>query len=394
MTWRPADAMLSNMKAQHTSTTLRTLLVGAALTATGAVAIGGPSPIASAVGPDSTTCFESGAPAGAGVVVNGTAAAPGGIGFLNFYAPSDDAEPTATSSVNFAPGAAVANSVITPVIDGEICAYNSADVEIIADVAGWISPANLLAADGGAFRAFDTRRDGNRKYTPEEENFCFNPALNSRAGQPTFINVTVAGAEGDGFVNVYPRGASNPAANSVINFNRGRNVANGVTAVTGTESEFCIYTSATAHIIIDVVGAVQNEDFRAANSDNTADRVLNTRDSSNFAAGDQRCFDTDAAAGESVVLNATAFGADGNGYLNVYSSDATADPAANSTVNFRAGANVANGTIVPAGADGRVCVFASAPSGVIVDVAGYMGAGVFVPLNADGSADRVLNTRG
>ena len=60
----------------------------------------------------------------------------------------------------------------------------------------------------------------------------------------------------------------------------------------------------------------------------------------------------------------------------------------------RLGANVANGTIVPAGADGQICVYASAASQVIIDVAGYMAAGVFVPLNADGSATRVLNTRG
>ncbi|MEP1125879.1 MAG: hypothetical protein ABJH68_18520 [Ilumatobacter sp.] len=170
--------------------------------------------------------------------------------------PGPDAEPRATSSVNFAPGAAVANSVITPVLDGEVCAYNSAKVEIIADVAGWIAPANLLPTEGGASRAFDSR-----------------------------------------------------------------------------------------------------------------------------------CVATSAQAGESVVLNA-------NGFLNVFPSSATADPTLNSTVNFRAGANVANGTIVPAGADGRICVYSSGATQVLLDVAGYMKAGVFVPLNADGSATRVLNTRG
>ncbi|MGB3734940.1 MAG: hypothetical protein WA964_08295 [Ilumatobacter sp.] len=386
------------MRTQSKSKTIRSVLVGAALTATAAVAIGGPSPIASAVGPDGTTCFDSGAPAGAGVIVNGTAAAPGGIGYLNFYQPGPNAEPQETSSVNFAPGAAVANSVITPVADGEICVYNSETVEIIADVAGWIAPDKLLSfTDGAAIRTFDTRlsytdrRAG--KYEPDER-FCFNPAGNARADQPTFINVTIAGAESNGFANIYPLGASSPDANSVVNFNAGRNVANGITATTGDESNFCIYTSARAHVIIDVVGAVQSEEFTPANADNTADRILNTRDSSAFAAGEERCVATDADAGESVVLNATSFGANGNGYLNVYSSSASADPADNSVVNFRAGANVANGTIVPAGADGEICVYASAPTQVILDVAGYMAAGVFVPLNADGSATRVLNTRG
>ncbi len=386
--------MLGDMKAPHTSHTKRALLVGAALAASAAVAVSGPSPIASAVAPGGTTCFESGAPAGAGVIVNGTAAAPGGSGFLNFYAPGPAADPTGTSSVNFAPGAAVANSVITPVADGEICVYNSESVEVIADVAGWIDPDKLLAFNGGqAIRVFDTREQTAGKYRPGEE-FCFNPASNSRAGQPSFINVTIAGAEANGFVNIYPQGAADPSANSVINFNAGRNVANGVTVTTGTESKFCIFTSATTHVIIDAIGAVQNEEFTPANADNTADRIFNTRNSSPFTAGEERCFATEAGAGESVVLNATAFGATGNGFLNVYSSDATADPADNSTVNFRAGANVANGTIVPAGADGQICVYASAPTQVIIDAAGYMASGVFVALNADGSATRVLNTRG
>lgn len=391
--------MLDVMRIPRTSKPIRAALVGTALATSAAVAVGAPTPIASAVGPDGTTCFDSGAPAGAGVVVNGTAAAPGGLGYLNFYNPSASGDPEATSSVNYAPGAAVANSVITPVTDGEICVYNSETVEIIADVAGWIAPEKLLSfyeedmtTPRGALRVFDTRDDG-FKYSPGEE-FCFNPAGNSRAGQPSFINVTIAGAESNGFANIYPQGASSaPDANSVINFNAGRNVANGVTVVTGTESKICIYTSATTHVIIDAVGAVQNEEFTPANSDNTADRILNTRNSSPFSAGEERCVQTEAGPGESVVLNATAFGASENGYLNVFSSSATADPTQNSTVNFRSGANVANGTIVPAGSDGRICVYSSAPTGVIIDVAGYMADGVFVPLNADGSATRVLNTR-
>lgn len=175
---------------------------------------------------------------------------------------------------------------------------------------------------------------------------------------------------------------------------RGRNVANGVTVTTGAESNICIYSSATTHIIIDVVGAVQNEEFRPANADGSAARVLNTRTTSPFLAGERRCVATAAQAGESVVLNATAAGASANGFLNVFSSSATADPTLNSTVNFRAGANVANGTIVPAGADGQVCGYSSGATQVLIDVAGYLKPGVFVPLNADGSATRVLNTRG
>lgn len=374
------------------SKTIRSLIVGAALVATGAVAIGSPTPIASA-GPaaGSTTCFDSGAPAGAGVVVNGTAAAPTGPGYLNFYQPGPNAEPDQNSSVNFDQGAAVANSVITPVgADSQICAFNSAEADIIADVSGWIAPARLLSfEDGKAVRVRDYRRGRKLRSTDAE---CFLAATDAVPGEATFLNITIAAPDGNGFANLYPKGGS-PTANSVINYVAGRNVANGVTVAAGVDSEICIYVSADAWVIIDSIGAVAPANFRASNADGSADRVFNTRNTTPFGSDEERCFATEGAEGEAVVLNATAVAASANGYLNVYPSDATADPAANSSVNYRPGANVANGLVVPVGADGDVCIYSSLSTDVIIDVAGYLGAGTFIPLNADGSATRVLNTR-
>ena len=135
-------------------------------------------------------------------------------------------------------------------------------------------------------------------------------------------------------------------------------------------------------------------DFRAANADNSSQRILDTRTSTGpIPAGTSVCVDTDAAPGEAVVVNATAAKSSQRGFLNVYPEGSTAAPDANSSLNFRPDANIANGLVVPAGTDGRICVFANQSTQALLDVAGYLTPDTFIPRNPDGSADRVLDTR-
>ena len=94
---------------------------------------------------------RSGVPAdAAGVVLNLTAADPGGAGFLTAY-PCDAPRPTA-SNLNVKPGGNRANLVIVaPGGDGAVCVFSSAATNVIVDVFGWvgdafvgITPARLL----------------------------------------------------------------------------------------------------------------------------------------------------------------------------------------------------------------------------------------------------------
>ena len=376
----------------HRPARLRHVIAGATLALTGAIVIAA-SPVRADIDPGGTACFDSEAPSGAGVVLNGTAARTNTKGFLNFYNPLPGVDPTENSSVNYTADANIANSIVTPTSDGRICVYSSKRVDAIADVSGYIAPTELLTfQDGSANRVFDTRR-GMTKF-PENFTFCFRVAANSTEGQAWFTNVTAVAPDGRGFLNVYPKGSTTePDANSTINFVAGRNIANGSTVTTGTDGEICVYASNSTHVVVDVIAAVGASAFRPQNADNSADRVLDTRTSGGpIGSGQSRCVGTDAAAGEAVVVNATAVKSSTRGYLNVY-PDGAADPAANSTINFRPDANIANGVIVPAGTDGRICVFANRSTQAVLDVAGYLTNGTFVPRNSDGSADRILDTR-
>lgn len=391
--------MVMSMTTPCTPRPLRRTLLGAVLAVTGTVALSG-SPAHAGVAPGSSTCFDTGAPAGAGVVLNGTAARSSGRGFLNFHAPGPNAEPDANSSINYTGDASIANAIVTSASDtGEVCVYSSNTTDAIADVSGFIAPdARLVfgagtATEGETVRLLDTRTDF-RRFNPGETQ-CFRPVGNGIEGQTLFVNATAAGADGRGFLNFYPDGATSaPDANSAINYVAGRNIANSVLVTLGAEGRLCVYSSNSTHIVLDSAGGVTADDFRAANADLSAQRILDTRSSSGpIAAGASVCVDTDAAPGEAVVLNATAAKSSQRGFLNVYPAGATAAPDANSTLNFRPDANIANGLIVPAGTDGRICVFANQSTQAVLDVAGYLTAGTFVPFNPDGSADRVLDTR-
>jgi Cysteine-rich secretory protein family len=91
-----------------------------------------------------------------------------------------------------------------------------------------------------------------------------------------------------------------------------------------------------------------------------------------------------------VVVNVTATGASGSGYLTVYPCGATPPTASN--VNFGAGSSVPNLVTTALGTGGQLCVFSNVTTHVIVDLAGWYRAGAgtaFTPL----SPQRVLDTR-
>ena len=76
------------------------------------------------------------------------------------------------------------------------------------------------------------------------------------------------------------------------------------------------------------------------------------------------------------VLNVTVTEAQGAGFATVFPCGVDRPNA--SSVNFVAGSTVANGVIAKLGAGGvnvgKVCVFVSQPTHVLVDVAGYFSA--------------------
>ena len=87
--------------------------------------------------------------------------------------------------------------------------------------------------------------------------------IGGRAGVPAtaasvVLNVTVTGAEGDGFVTVYPCGAPQPNASN-LNFVRGDTIPNSVFAKLGANASVCLYADAATHLLVDVAGYFPDE---------------------------------------------------------------------------------------------------------------------------------------
>lgn len=67
------------------------------------------------------------------------------------------------------------------------------------------------------------------------------------------LNVTVTGAQGNGYVTVYPCGATRPITSN-LNFVAGQTIPNAVIAKIGTDGKVCIYANVGTHLIADVNG--------------------------------------------------------------------------------------------------------------------------------------------
>ena len=97
------------------------------------------------------------------------------------------------------------------------------------------------------------------------------------------------------------------------------------------------------------------------------------------------------AGATAVSLNVTAVAPAAAGYFTVWPCG-TARPLA-SNVNFLTGAVVANGVIAPVGPNGKVCIYSSTGSDVVVDIAGWFGGAAGVPGYVSAVPQRLVDTR-
>ena len=214
--------------------------------------------------------------------------------------------------------------------------------------------------------------------------------VTGRAGVPAnasavVLNVTVTEPSGPGFVTVFPCGSPRPNASNV-NYVAGTTVPNAVLAKVGAGGKVCIYTSGAIHLIVDVSGFFVGESVFAAV---VPGRVLETRASAStvdgqFAAigvrltGSVTELPVAGRAGvpanaSAVVLNVTVTEPDGPGFMTVYPCGSERPNASN--LNFVAGQTIPNAVISKVGVDGKICLFVSNATHVLVDVNGFFPAG-------------------
>lgn len=215
------------------------------------------------------------------------------------------------------------------------------------------------------------------------------------------LNVTVTGPTAPGYLTAYPSGRGRPNASN-LNFERGLTVANAVTVSPGADGRVVLYTSASAHVIVDVTGyftAGGIEPLTPARlADSRAGRA--TVDGKHAGSGPLSAGRRDVqvtgrggvpAHATAVALNVTVTGSATDGYLTVYPAGAARPTASN--LNFVRGQTVANSVVAKVGTGGRISIYGSAQrSHVLVDVAGYFTAGSdFVPMTPARFADTRAN---
>lgn len=213
-------------------------------------------------------------------------------------------------------------------------------------------------------------------------------------------NVTAIQAAGVGYLTVHPCVSPRPLASS-LNYTVGVNLGNEIVAPLTSSGELCIYTSQGAHVTVDITGFVPSSSPIVPI---TPARYLDTRPNgetfdnaastgSKPAAGSTTRLAVAGrgavpAGASAVVVNVTAIGAAGVGYVTVHPC---VEPAPNAaSLNFVAGVNRGNELVATLDATGHICLFSSASTHLSVDVVAYVPAGS--NLSAFGPA-RLLDTR-
>lgn len=323
-------------------------------------------------------------PVGArGAVLNVTATEAIAPGFLTVY--SCDRERPVASSLNYRTGTNVANAVFTEVSRaGVVCIFAMTETHVVIDITGYFSESSGFVSLTPS-RVLDTR--GVHHDNPlVPAGTVTAVTVGGGHGVPTTaaaaaLNVTVDRAAGPGFVTVFPCGNERPNASN-LNFEAGATVANAVVTKLGTAGQVCLYNSAPVHLVIDVNGAYTSASkYRSI----VPSRLLDTRpdgatvDGSHRAVGVVGAGTTTevivagragvAATATSAMLNVTATESTGPGYVTVHPCG-SARPTA-STLNLRPGASVPNAVLARIGVDGKVCIYTSSTTHLVVDVNGF-----------------------
>jgi hypothetical protein len=193
------------------------------------------------------------------------------------------------------------------------------------------------------------------------------------------VNVTAAGSAASGYMVALPSGG-NPAAtqHSTVNFAPGAPSANTAIVPLGADGSVSVYTTATSHIILDVVGYITGAGaadtttglfqavtpVRAYDTRHAALTAFGIDEARTITLGSVPGVAADAAA---VSANLTVTGPTEIGYLTVFP---TVQPAT-SNLNFGAGQTVANGALLGLSPSVTVVARMSQAGHLLIDINGF-----------------------
>ncbi|WP_315095701.1 carboxypeptidase regulatory-like domain-containing protein [uncultured Cellulomonas sp.] len=351
-----------------------------------------------------------GVPVGAsGVILNVTTVHPSALGHVVVYPDTDGTGTTAPpsgSTVNFEPGADVANAAFVQLpANGAVCYYtrSAGPVGVLLDVTGFTMPDAGIVTQASR-RLVDTRPGAQNVGTitgPVAPHAVQTVQVSGVAGVPAdasavILNATITGARAPGNLRVFPAGQAVPNA-SVVNYAAGTDKANATIVDLPASGKVSFYSdtgtpvnASPVNVILDVTGYVVGDTTYSAV---TPTRVLDTRPGSNHlgpmagALSARTVYQVRLpgsggvpAGASAVVLNVTAIGPTGLGNLRVYPNAAgSGAPPTASTLNYVPGRDVPNLVVVAIPDDGLVNLYSDmAPGGLVhvaADVVGYVHPG-------------------
>ncbi len=224
-------------------------------------------------------------------------------------------------------------------------------------------------------RLFDSRDGAAQRVGPSA---VTEVAVSGRFGVPAdataaVISVTITEPTSSGYATVYPCGSVPPLA-SHHNFVAGQTVSNAVSARIGGGGQVCVVSTALAHLVVDVNGAHSPSSAGGRLQPLIPSRLFDSRNSmaaiepgavTEVQVGGLGGVAADAGA---AVLNVTIVDPSSDGYTTIYPCG-TPRPLA-SHVNFVTAKTVANSVTATLGTGGRVCIFSTARTHLVVDVTG------------------------
>lgn len=306
-------------------------------------------------------------------VISLTATQSVGGGFLQ--ALSCSATPGSTSNLNTdAAGQTRAGLAIVHFdATGTACIYTSFQTHLVVDLQGYL--ADTAFNDVTDSRLLDTR-NGARPLAGSSSQIHGTPDTSA------VISLVSTQGRGGGWLQALPCGTT-PGSTSNLNTDEAGQTRAGLAIVrfdaTGTA---CIYTSAGAHIVVDLQGYLAPTAF-----DDIADvRLVDTRTGVRVAANSKTVIR--GTANRSAFVSLVSTQAVGGGWLQVLPCSAT--PGSTSNLNAdQANLTIAGAAVAQFDTNGEACVYSSVSTHLVVDLQGYFTTGSF-----DDIADvRLLDTR-
>ncbi|RAG83009.1 hypothetical protein DN069_24360 [Streptacidiphilus pinicola] len=217
------------------------------------------------------------------------------------------------------------------------------------------------------------------------------------------LDVTIASLSGGGQLTVYPDRAAKPGTPQLSWPGANRRISVQVTVPVPADGVVDLYSNATVHMTVDVMGYYSGATGGAKLSVlPTASRVLDTRNAvgvgtKTIVTNNTVTFQVAGRGGvpatgvSAVMLNLGSVNSTGAGYFTAYAGGASR-PGTTNLSWMSGGPYVANTAVVPVSANGTVSIYVTGTSHVVADVQGYYGSGAaaqFTPV----TSTRLLNSQ-